>query len=242
MNKYLKILILITVIASIILILLFTFNNKEKVKEKDNNESVKSKTEIIINKKDEIKTQELNKNDTTSKKTIDLKPKSQNINQNNNQELTKYTNPEIGIAFEYPPYWHKNEFKSVDLKGKVNSVEVRLNDSILHSSFSVKFHPNPSGEKLYRYNLSQFELSKGNFKSDKKEILIDGNEGIFGISLREADGKGHKLNPPEKLTVIYLLCESLNGEIELNFRNNGNNQKSTDDFNEILKNFKILKK
>jgi len=238
MNKYLKILILITVIASIILILLFTFNNEEKVKGKDNNEPAESKTEIIINKKDEIKTQELKKTDTTSKKTIDLKPKSQN----NNKKLTKYINQEIGFSFGYPSYWHKSEFKSVDLKGNVNSVEIRLNDSILHSSLSVKFHPNPSGEKLYRYNLSRYELSKGNFKSDKKEILIDGNKGIFGISLRETDGKGHKLNPPEKLTVIYLLCESLNGEIELNFRNNGNNQKSTDDFNEILKNFKILKK
>ena len=238
MNKYLKILILIAVIVSIILILLFIYNNKEKVKEKHNNESVKSKTEIIIKKNDEIKTQELQNNDTTSKKTIDLKPQSQNIN----NELTKYINQEIGISFEYPPYWHKNELKSVDLKGNVNFVEIRLNDSILHSSLSVKFHPNPSGEKLYRYNLSRYELSKGNFKSDKKEILIDGNKGIFGISLREADGKGHKLDPPEKLTVICMFCESLNGEIELNFRNHSNNQKSTDDFNKILKNFKILKK
>ncbi|RLD46685.1 MAG: hypothetical protein DRI94_14545 [Bacteroidetes bacterium] len=236
MNKYFKILILISVIASIILILLFTFNNKEKVK--NDTESVKSKTEIVIKKNDEIKTQEIKQKDTTSKRTLDLKPRSQN----NNKELTKYINQEIGISFEYPSYWHKSEFKSVDLKGNVNSVEIRLNDSILHSSLSVKFHPNPSGEKLYRYNLSRYELSKGNFKSDKKEISIDDNKGIFGISLRETDGKGHKLDPPEKLTVIYLLCEDLNGEIELNFRNNSNNQKSTDDFNEILKNFKILKK
>jgi len=238
MNKYLKILILIAVIVSIILILLFIYNNKEKVKEKHNNESEISKAEIVIKKNDEIKTQELQKNDTTSKKTIDLKPQSQNIK----NKLTKYINQEIGISFEYPPYWHKNEFKSVDLKGNVNSVEIRLNDSILHSSLSVKFHPNPSGEKLYRYNLSQYELSKGNFKSDKKELFIDGNKGIFGTSLREADGKGHKLDPPEKLTVICMFCESLKGEIELNFRNNSNNQKSTDDFNEILKKFKILKK
>ncbi len=241
MNKNLKILILISVIASIILVLLFTFQNKEKVKENRNNESLKSKTEIAITKKDETNTQELKQNNTTTKtttKTLDLKPQSQSIN----NELTKYINQELGISFEYPPYWQKNEFKSVDLKGNVNSVEVRLNDSILHSSFSVKFHPNPSGEKLYRYNLSQYELSKGNFKSDKKEILIDGNKGIFGISLKETDGKGHKLDPPEKLTVIYMFGENLNGEIEINFRNNSNNQKSTDIFNDILKNFKLLKK
>ena len=241
MNKFLKISIFIILIALIVLAGFFILNNQEKTNKKQPEEISKQKTEIIPEKATEIKTAEKKQEDSVSKEKPQTEPVIE-TDRKKNKELTLYTNSEIGISFKYPSYWKKNEVKSVDLNGKINAVEINFTDTISVSNFSVKYHPNPAGNKLYQYNLSQYKSSTGNFQSENKEIFIDGYKAISGTSVRERDGKGHKLNPPAKLTVVYLFYKNLKGELELNFRNNQNSSKSEKQFQQLLKTFKILNK
>lgn len=147
------------------------------------------------------------------------------------------TNPDLGIGFHLPEGWHQNgkTIKALGRKGEWLNSEAVYTDKNQSRTLSVKVHPAPFAAKLWKFHQKQFADHKGLFEHDSRPITINGHQGLFGVSLRQFDGKGHPLNPPAKVYAAVWYDPQKNMEYEMIYRTNRPDSSDKNTFLSILK-------
>lgn len=225
----------------------FIFSNRQNT----DNSPVEEEPKIHINKENKpIETKQDN-NIIPDKKAIEKVKKDtveevKNNTESEKDDWKKYTNKQIGFLFQYPPNWKQNgdAINAVGIDGIIKSVEIYFIDTTTNSNMLVKYHPNPGGTSLFDYKIAQYESSKGIYKTEKKNLIIDGYKAIYGSEIRNRNGKGQLIDPSEKIIVIDFLCDELGGKMEFQFRIALNKTQITleKQFNQIINSFQITNK
>lgn len=161
-------------------------------------------------------------------------PLQKNIDQSN---WKTYTNNKLGFTFQHPSAWINKgkDIEVVNLSGTIKAIEINFTDTIFKTTLLVTYHLAPYGAELYRYAVSQYDSTRCG-----KQIEVAGNNAIETITTISIDGKGHTLNPPLRLIVIYFLDKKQTGEIELQFKTPlSNHDIEVSKFKQLLSTFKF---
>jgi hypothetical protein len=137
-----------------------------------------------------------------------------------NADWKYYLNNKLGIYFQYPSSWKKQEkdVESVNLSNEPTAIELAFDDTVLKSSFVLIYHFPPHGEVLFKHAESEFNSSTGWFAENGKQIEVAGTKALWATAILKADGKGRALNPPIKTFLIYFRGEKKASEFELQFK------------------------
>ena len=154
-----------------------------------------------------------------------------------------YSDTILGIGFQYPNTWSKND-QNVNVSdefGNLILIELNFIDTLTGSTFLLSYHLAPKGAEFYKYNVSQFNSSKGWYEKNKKVTTIDGLQAYESIVILNIDGRGHTLNPIIKLILIDFLDKQQTGSFQMQFKTPLPDDVEISKFNYLLSTFKFIK-
>jgi len=163
--------------------------------------------------------------------------KSSNDQINKEQTVVSKSNHENFYGFTYtsPKDWVKtlSDFKAVDLKGQVKSIET---DYQIKNSGKLRlvYHPGKSGIILFNnyYNSRRKNLY---------QININKMPAVKMMEKINRDGKGHLLTQPMMRTKIFVLHPGKKGSLEIVFDLTSKNKELLSEFKTFLKSLKPAK-
>lgn len=185
------------------------------------------------------KTQHNNPREKVSSSTEEIT--KQKVSTQKDSEL--YTNDTFNYTFQLPKDWSKYGVSNdvIDRNGEVLANEIRFHDSSGKGSLLLVKRTNQAGVNRFKTKLSEFKSSEGFYEKEKKKFLIDGVVAISSNRIIEKNGKGHVLNPKERIIIVDFLNETANMSIEFQFRSPIlKNNKEVDMLNEILSTFEFI--
>ncbi len=175
----------------------------------------------------ELKQNNSSVQDTTTIQISDQEKKDTIANIKENQVSIE----KLGISFSLPKSFTQvgKVIEAKDLQGNVRNTQVIYKDSVLNAEITIKMHNPPFAEKLYE-----------TFKNAKnaEEVKIAGLSGSKKTMVFDMNGKGQKLDVPEKIVSYFLLDNGKGYEIILQVPEN-NYDKAEKELNIIVNSLNI---
>lgn len=184
-------------------------------------------TALIFNCSRASEQNEINKRKSRTEETV----KPENKKERSLQIIKSFQNEtKYGITYTIPKNWKKisDDFKAIDLKGEIKSIQTDYIDESDKSNISIIYHPGDNGKKIYDFKIKTFD-------DNSQYITISGKKVIKKIEKLNFDGKGHAINPPKNKTTISIL--STKGEIEIILNSNSYTAENT--FDKFISTIKI---
>jgi len=122
--------------------------------------------------------------------------------------------------------------KAYDRNGHILNKEAIFVDAE-GNQLRIKWYHPKNAQAIWKFYENQFMSRKGNFALKAEKLNVDGATALYGISLRNFDGKGHPLNPPAK--VYFAVWKKDNGLFEIYYRHRNGNQDREAFFLQLLK-------
>ncbi len=146
-------------------------------------------------------------------------------------EVTK----KYGFQFSIPKYWvtKMEDFKSVDLKGQVKTIESFYVDNDTQSRIRLIYHPGKPGMTLYKYYSENTSV--------KTQPILIAKQSAFKIDeTLTHDGKGHLLPEPYIRHKIYVMSPNHKGLLEIVYDLPKNNTKAKSEFEHFVQQIKTV--
>ena len=148
---------------------------------------------------------------------------SKNLAKNNDSipsSLKTYSNPALGLTFQYPSTWSKygEDANAINRNGEVMSINISLIDTISKSIFNLVYHLAPYGAEVYKLAEDKYNSSINSNESNTIQSIVAGNNAIESFTTMSMDLHGNIYDPALKLIHIVFLDKQKSGGFNLNFK------------------------
>ena len=148
-----------------------------------------------------------------------------------NEKVKQVNIEKLGISFTIPKTFVQvgKVVEAKDLQGNVRNTQIIYKDSVLSAEITIKMHNPPFAEKLY----NTFKNAK-----NAEDVKISGLSGYEKTMVFDMNGRGQKLDVPEKVVSYFLLNNGKGYEIILQVPEN-NFDKAEKELNVIINSLTI---